>query len=201
MKLIKDLGMILPKETKQKVRFGIYECPKCFEHFETRTAHVKNGNSTQCKKCGNIAGSIKRTSHGDSYKRLHRTWRQMKQRCGNPKNKDFHHYGEKGIEIEFISYEEFALWARSNGYTDKMTIERNDNSLGYSSKNCIWIPAIEQQKNTSQCIKNRFTQNQIHDIKKRINSKKISQTQISKELGISRPTITKIIKGFYDEQN
>ena len=145
MKLIKDLGMILPEGTKQKVRFGIYECPECFKNFEARTAHVNGGRSTKCRECGDMSASIKRITHGDSKSRIHNIWRKMKQRCGNPKNKDFHHYGGKGIKIEFKSYEEFLDWSKKNGYTETMTIERNDNSKNYCIENCKWIPANEQQ--------------------------------------------------------
>ena len=198
MRLIKDLGMILPKGTKQKVRFGIYECPKCLKHFQARTSHVNGKRSTKCRECGNKSASIKKTTHGDSYTRLNNIWRKMKQRCENSNNKDFHHYGGKGIKIEFKSYEEFSEWSNKNGYTEIMTIERNDNSKNYCSENCQWIPSNKQQKNTSQCILNRFTQNQIQDIIKRVNSGEISQTKISKELRISRPIVSKIIKGLYN---
>lgn len=37
MVLIKDLGTSTPKGTKKAVRFGIYECPHCGNHFKART--------------------------------------------------------------------------------------------------------------------------------------------------------------------
>jgi len=60
IKLIKDLGMVYPTETsKQKKRKWLVECPKCFKPFETYPNNIKSGQTSQCIKCGNIAGSSK----------------------------------------------------------------------------------------------------------------------------------------------
>jgi len=41
-------------------------------------------------------------------------------------------------------------WARANGYADDLTIERKDNSKGYSPDNCTWIPRVQQYANYTQ---------------------------------------------------
>ena len=52
------------------------------------------------------SGRAPRIRHGvRSRKRLHPdarlygAWREMRQRCGNPDNKDWHHYGGRGIRV------------------------------------------------------------------------------------------------------
>lgn len=46
MKLVEDLGMLLPNErVSRKKRYGIYECPFCKVHFKTITADVKKWKS------------------------------------------------------------------------------------------------------------------------------------------------------------
>lgn len=85
--------------------------------------------------------------------RLRRIWANMKQRCSNPRRKDYPYYGGKGVIVCLDwerSYLEFKKWALNNGYQDNLTLDRIDLNKGYEPKNCRWIPFAEQRKNTSQ---------------------------------------------------
>lgn len=80
----------------------------------------------------------------------------MKRRCSNPKDKSAKYYYQKGITVcdEWAaSFEPFRDWAMENGYSDDLTIDRIDNSLGYSPDNCRWISNADQQKNKTNTIK------------------------------------------------
>jgi hypothetical protein len=46
-----------------------------------------------------------------------------------------------------MDFATFHLWAHSNGYADDLTIERKNNSGGYSPDNCMWIPQAFQARN------------------------------------------------------
>lgn len=48
----------------------------------------------------------------------------------------------------------FYEWALSNGWEEGLSIDRIDNSLGYSPENCRWIPRTLQLKNRD-VVKNK----------------------------------------------
>lgn len=79
----------------------------------------------------------------------HSAWRGMRQRCMNPKSKDYPKYGAKGITccLEWDSFEQFLIdmGIRPDGYT----LERKDNSKGYFKDNCRWATRMEQTLNRS----------------------------------------------------
>ncbi len=92
-----------------------------------------------------------RPRHGMSRTRLYKCWKDMKSRCLNPTNNWYDHYGARGITVcdEWLKFEPFAEWALSNGYSDNLTIDRIDNSKGYSPDNCRWATQHEQSMNKS----------------------------------------------------
>lgn len=52
MKLIEDLGTRFPNEnSKEKVRYGIYECPVCHNLVEYTSKHIKRSGITRCVGC------------------------------------------------------------------------------------------------------------------------------------------------------
>ena len=81
--------------------------------------------------------------------RLHRIWNNMKQRCSNPKNTNYVHYGKRGITVckEWIDFKPFYNWALSNGYKDTLSIDRIDVNGNYEPNNCRWVNNKTQSLN------------------------------------------------------
>ena len=102
------------------------------------------------KSCGCLrrenTGAMFRT-HGHWGSRTHAIWKTMRQRINNPDNKDYKHYGGRGIQIceRWNDYENFLadLGECPPGYS----IERIDVDGNYCPENCCWIPHSDQPKN------------------------------------------------------
>ena len=93
-------------------------------------------------------------THGKTNTRLYAIWNDMKQRCTNPKIKEYPLYGGRGIKVcdEWkASFTNFEKWMRENGYDDnaprgKCTLDRIDVDGDYCPENCR-IATQKQQSN------------------------------------------------------
>ena len=78
----------------------------------------------------------------------------MKTRCLNNNRKEYKNYGGRNIKIckEWLEYENFYVWAMTNGYKDNLTIERIDVNGNYEPSDCTWITIQQQQLNKRTTI-------------------------------------------------
>lgn len=90
-----------------------------------------------------------REHHGQSGTKLYYVWIGMKDRCFNPRNKNYPNYGGRGISVcpEWLRYIPFQEWARKNGYKEGLTLDRINNDGNYEPSNCRWVTNREQQYN------------------------------------------------------
>lgn len=78
----------------------------------------------------------------------HKAWSSMRERCNNPNHRHYKGYGGRGITVceRWNSFENFFADMGPRP-SDKHSIEREDNSLGYSPDNCVWATSAEQNRN------------------------------------------------------
>lgn len=91
----------------------------------------------------------------DTHKRIQSIWWGMIERCYRPNARSYKWYGAKGITVcdEWKDFKAFEAWALSVGYENNLSIDRIDNSKGYSPDNCKWVPLCEQNKNRTNSIR------------------------------------------------
>jgi hypothetical protein len=122
---------------------------------KTRSLQTNQLTMNRVTSCGCMNQRQVKNINIGSHKRLYSTYNAMLSRCHNPNNAAFNSYGGKGITVceEWRSdFHTFKEWALNNGYSDTLSIDRIDNSKGYSPDNCRWIPLREQQFNRSNNV-------------------------------------------------
>jgi hypothetical protein len=93
-----------------------------------------------------MKGAVK---HRLSRHPIYTCWQHMKYRCLVPSNSAYEYYGGRGITVcerwlHFPNFYEdmYPTWVKG------LSIERVDNSKGYSPDNCVWASQKQQMRNT-----------------------------------------------------
>lgn len=130
--------------------------------------------------------NCKNTEH-----RLYSTWKSMKTRCLNKNVKSYKYYGGKGITICDGWLKSFNKFVEDMypSFEEGKTLDRKNNSLGYSKDNCRWATSTEQNSNQSKNVSIEYQ------------GKFYTEAQLSRLTGVGRTTIqTRRRSGFSNEE-
>lgn len=89
------------------------------------------------------------TTHGMSQSREYRIWFDMRRRCNEPKNKNYPHYGGRGIFVCAKWNDSFLAFFKDMGPANGLTLERRHNDGPYGPRNCFWATRKQQSRNRS----------------------------------------------------
>jgi hypothetical protein len=111
---------------------------------------VARGDTQSCGCFRKEVVKKRMVTHGLSNHKLYDVWQHMIMRCYDEKDKAYHNYGGRGIEVwkewkdDFL---EFYEWCMVNGYNEGLSLDRTDNDGNYAPYNCKFATRPEQNRN------------------------------------------------------
>jgi hypothetical protein len=108
------------------------------------------------KSCWCLAkNNLDNKTHWMTKTRIYKIYQWIKQRCYNLNHKFYNYYWWRWIKCEWETFENF-YEDMKEWYSDKLTIERNNNDWNYEKSNCRWATMKEQTNNKRNTISIEF---------------------------------------------
>lgn len=135
-------------------RYGwLCEC-SCGQQIVVSGADLRKAHTRSCGCLQRELVSQRATKHGETRGGLplrtkeYRTWKSIKHRCYNPRDKAYRHYGGRGISMSEAWRKDFSLFLADMGRCPEgMSIDRIDSNGNYEKSNCRWVDWKTQCRN------------------------------------------------------
>lgn len=110
---------------------------------------LRSGRSQSCGCQRDLETARRATTHGKSKSPEYAVWLQARARCHDPNHRQYGDYGGRGIQMCRRWRESFEAFHADMGDQPfkGATLERKNNHLGYSPKNCVWASRKDQNRN------------------------------------------------------
>lgn len=158
-----DWTVLGEAEPKHGIRHLLCRCV-CGAERDVGIGGLRTGTSTSCG-CQNFARHRK---HGLIACPEYTIWRQLKQRCSNPKDRAFKNYGGRGIHVCAKWRTSFTAFLADVGPRPdpKLTLDRINNDGNYEPGNVRWATRSQQMLNTRLSREDRVRLGQINAAKR-----------------------------------
>lgn len=145
--------IFLYKTGRKRMRdpYAIFQC-RCGNEYEALISSVKRKASRSCGCLQKQRAREAKTTHGLSSHPLYHRWGDIKERCYNPKNQEYHNYGGRGITVcdewkyDFKAFYDHVM-PLLNAMQPGLTIDRENNEGNYEPGNIRWATARQQRMN------------------------------------------------------
>lgn len=134
------------------------------------------------------------TTHGMTNNRFYNTWKNIKNRCLNEDDVQYHSYGERGIQIHpewidtpnnFIDY----ISQLENSNKSNYSLDRINNNGNYEPGNLRWATSSTQGRNRRTT---KLDINKVKKIKDLISSGEMLDKDIAELFNVSKTSINNI---------
>lgn len=135
-------------------RFVLALC-ECGNTKEVRATDLQTGKIKSCGCLLREASRRRATRHGMAFTDTYACWRNMVDRCENPKASYFKNYGGKGVSVCEEWRRDFRNFLTDMGPRPPgLTLDRIDPYGNYCADNCRWADRFTQARNTRKAFNN-----------------------------------------------